>query len=208
MSGAALHRQWSPNSTRVERDVKIAEWNTLLHNALPVATSVAPPETKQRMPLYLVEFADFQCGYCARMHDSLKVMLNRSPYSVQYFYANFPLSAIHPHAYKAALSAGCAQEQGMLPQIMDYLYSHQTVMDATSWNESARQVRVPDLAAFQHCMTLEASRRRIEETVRIGRDVGVGGTPSFAVNGVLLGGVRTVGQLERALHKAVEQNAR
>ena len=197
MTGTAVRRQFFPSRTApASSDVPIKEWDALLSSAFPVLGSVSSNLDTGKTSLTVVEFADYQCPYCAHVHDSLKAFVKRSPRSVRYYFANFPLTSIHPYAYRAALASACAANQGQLLPIMDELYGHQAAIGHSSWDEIASRAKIADATAFAECMREEQPRARIEESIRIAKLVGVGGTPSFAVNGVLLGAVRTVRDLE------------
>ncbi|MEM3122105.1 MAG: DsbA family protein, partial [Candidatus Pacearchaeota archaeon] len=64
----------------------------------------------------IVEFSDFQCPFCARVHSDALAKFKQSNYfksgEVNLVYKQFPLNSIHPQAQKAAEASVCASKQG------------------------------------------------------------------------------------------------
>ena len=71
----------------------------------------------------IVEFADFQCPYCARMSETLEAVLRRYGSQVRLIYKHYPLS-IHKDAPRAAEAAVCAEEQDGFWPMHDLIYAH------------------------------------------------------------------------------------
>ena len=65
-------------------------------------------------PVKLVEFADFECPFCKRVHTTLKKIMADygSDGEVAWVYRHFPGDSIHPKARKEAQAAECANELG------------------------------------------------------------------------------------------------
>src|SRR5512141_1433644 len=63
----------------------------------------------------IVNYDDFQCPFCARMHETLtNDILKTYGDKVRVVYKDYPLTEIHPWAKRAAIDANClaAQNQG------------------------------------------------------------------------------------------------
>ena len=76
----------------------------------------------------IVEFADFQCPFCAREAPVLEDALAPYGADVRLVFKHFPLASIHPYAQHAALAAECAGEQGMFWQMHDLLLAAGTLI--------------------------------------------------------------------------------
>jgi protein-disulfide isomerase len=135
----------------------------------------------------VVEFADFQCAYCADFaRRALPLIRQRQP-TVAFVYRHWPLS-IHPFAFDAAVVAECAAEQGRFEAIHDALFANQDSIGVWPYDRFARLAEVPDLAKFARCRANPAVRARVDTDRRSAIALGARGTPTFIVNGVLLAG--------------------
>lgn len=63
-------------------------------------------------PITMIEYSDFQCPFCERVHPTLKQIMTAYPDKVRWVYRDFPLTMIHPEAQGAAVAAECAAEIG------------------------------------------------------------------------------------------------
>src|SRR6266852_9091619 len=77
-------------------------------------------------PVTLVEFGDFQCGFCKRFHSDAYGELKRNYIDtgkVRFVSRDLPLE-FHPYAMKAAEAARCAGDQQKYWELRDALYSN------------------------------------------------------------------------------------
>lgn len=140
-------------------------------------------------PVQIMEFADYQCPYCARFGTFtgrlIKQNYVRERELARWVMYDFPLG--FPNSLSSSLAARCAGEQGGFWPMHDLLLSRQT-----EWGPSESPVRVfsgyagelgLDRAAFRACIE---ERRHLEEIIasrRYGEELGVQGTPSIFLNG-------------------------
>jgi protein-disulfide isomerase len=142
----------------------------------------------------IVEFADFQCPYCASARNALDQVLREYPHKVKLVYRNFPLD-FHPDsmlAHRAALAAG---EQGKFWEMHDLIFSHQRAMKRDDLFSMARSLGL-DMDRFTADLQSEKLQHEISADREDGRRQGVQGTPTFYVNGQQLVGAATVAQFE------------
>lgn len=138
-------------------------------------------------PVTIVEFSDFQCPFCARFaRDVLAPARARYPAAISVMYRHWPLS-IHRFATDAAIASECAARQGRFEQYHDALFATQDSIGAWSFQRFARIAGVPDLAAFTRCLSDAEAAARVSRDRRAAIAVGAAGTPTFIVNGVVLG---------------------
>src|SRR5262249_38661116 len=102
---------------------------------------------------------------------------------LRFVFRNFPLTQIHPYAQHAAEAAEAAAAQGRFWPMHDLLFAHQRALDDAHLAAYARQVGL-NTAAFEAALTAHTYAPRVLAAVQSGAESGVGGTPTFFINGV------------------------
>lgn len=78
----------------------------------------------------LVEYGDYQCGYCRRAHAGIqRLQEERLPGQIRYVFRHFPNTRLHPDAQRAAEAAEAAAAQGRFWDMHNYLFEHQDGLD-------------------------------------------------------------------------------
>jgi protein-disulfide isomerase len=149
-------------------------------------------------PAKLVEYGDYECPYCAAAHQVVKAVQERLHDDVCFVFRQFPLSDMHPHAEKAAEAAEAAGEQGKFWEMHDILYENQESLEEGDILEYAGGIGL-DVSRFLAVLREGEPARRVREDFISGIQSGVGGTPSFFINGVLYEGAYEVDSLLGAL---------
>jgi protein-disulfide isomerase len=161
----------------------------------PVHAAFAGPEDAV---VQVTEFSDFECPYCSRAADTLKGLKDKyAGKPVQFVFRNFPLS-FHPNARPAAEYAQCAQEQGKFWEMHDGIFARQRELSTDVLKEVASAAGL-DASKLESCLGAGLVGQQIEEDMRKAQEVGVGGTPSFFVNGQTFAGNPTVEGLSEAI---------
>ncbi|HTR21128.1 MAG TPA: thioredoxin domain-containing protein [Gemmatimonadales bacterium] len=141
-------------------------------------------------PVEVVEYADFQCSHCGEfailqfptIRDSL-IRTGRLRWRLREFPLGFPFSRI------SSLAAQCAGEQGRYWEMADALFEHQAEWAARVSSDPSSKLRDyarsagVDAAKYDACMDSKRYAGRIEFSHQEGLARGVGGTPTFFVNG-------------------------
>ncbi|HWO13328.1 MAG TPA: thioredoxin domain-containing protein, partial [Polyangiaceae bacterium] len=170
-----------------------------LRPAPPVPPKVAA--FYQPGKINVVEFADFECPFCRRLHSELKQIISDYPGKVHFVRLHMPLER-HERARPAARAAVCATRQNHEESMADYLFAAEN-LDDKAILEGAKRVGL-DLAAFKSCLTDPATDRSIDEHVAILRDAGFQGLPTTYV-----GASKIVGaQPEEVFRDAFDQAGR
>lgn len=136
-------------------------------------------------PVSVVEYADFECPYCAEAAPGIRLMLARYGDRVRYAFRHFPLEDVHPHALAAAEASECAAVQGQFWPMHDLLYRRQGKLTRTDLNGHAREVGL-DVKRFDREMDGHLHVAKIHEQYRVGRQSRVRSTPGIFVNGLIL----------------------
>ena len=153
----------------------------------------------------IVEFADFQCPFCATEADNLRRLLSQYPGDLAVVFRHFPLQHIHPHAYSAAVASECANAQGRFGPFHDLLFDRQDQIGEAEWAALAWLVDA-DTATFSKCMNEAWPRERVDEDLRTAKHLNLTGTPSVIVDGLLLPGTPSVDVLREHIDRALQQN--
>lgn len=148
-------------------------------------------------PVTMVEFSDFQCPFCERSESSVKAVLKKYGNRIHFVYMDFPLT-IHHNALRASLAARCAADQGKFWQYHDALFADQSALDAKGLKATAARLGL-NTKTFDKCLDTQKHLAQVRATEQEGAEVGVNGTPTFVINGVMLSGAQSAGQLEETI---------
>ncbi len=134
---------------------------------------------KMSDPVVVVEFADYQCPPCGYAFQTMPNILAKCSKKVCVLFRNFPLTAIHPHAYSAACAAEAAYEQGKFKAMHDYLYKNQTNLCRSSYIDEATKLNL-NIANFKKALGTSAEKIVNRDMVDA-KTLGIPGTPTFIV---------------------------
>jgi protein-disulfide isomerase len=155
---------------------------------IPLGTEVlkidlgdAPQKGATEPTLTLIVFSDFECPYCARMKATLEALHKQYPGDLRVAFRHFPLP-FHNNAMAAALAAIAAGQQGKFWEMHDVLLANQRELGPADLQRHAQAIGL-DLAKFQAALADPDNKARVEHDLDLGKRFGVGGTPSFFLNG-------------------------
>ncbi len=146
--------------------------------------------------IVMVEFSDFQCPFCATANQNVKQFMAKHKDKVTLVYKHFPLTQSHPEALPAASAAWAANRQGKFWEYHDVLFANQARLGESLYIETATKLKL-DLNKFNADRKLAPDS--IVKDFRLGRQLGVEGTPTFFMNGEVLSGAATLADFEKAL---------
>jgi cyclophilin family peptidyl-prolyl cis-trans isomerase/protein-disulfide isomerase len=136
----------------------------------------------------IVEYADFQCPYCATVGPVLDELREAFPEDVRVVYRHYPLQSIHDKAVLATQAAEAAGLQGEFWAMHDLLYAKQadwsdlSVEDFKTWvTEEAAGLGL-DEEQFAADLTSEEITALAEDTWKTGQEIGIPGTPFIMIN--------------------------
>ncbi|NOT24815.1 MAG: thioredoxin domain-containing protein [Acidobacteria bacterium] len=155
----------------------------------------------------LVEFSDFQCPFCARVMPTLKRIKDTYGDRVRIVWKDFPLTAIHPQAFRAAEAGQCAREQGKFWEYHDRLFANQQALDVEFLKKYAADAGL-DATKFGACMDTAKYGDRVQEQMGIGTRLGVESTPTTFVNGRLVSGAQPYEVFAAIIDEELERAAK
>ncbi len=135
----------------------------------------------------IVEFADFQCPFCARSEPALdRVRAAYGPEVVRIVWKNLPLP-FHLHARPAAEAAMGVFALGGNDAFWKFYHSAfqgSAELEAENLERWAKDAGTRDIGAWKAGLDSHAWSAAIDDDLREAQALGVDGTPTFFVNGV------------------------
>ena len=189
-----LGRSAQPGSTRGRlKATTVADWR----NLAAAGRRIGPDDAR----VTIIEFSDFQCPFCADLHENLKRIRERYPTEVAVVYRHFPLVKVHPFAENAAHASERAAEQGRFEAFQSALFRNQGLIGIAEWTVYARAAEITDLPRFQECYEHRTHASRLAEDIAAGERLGVIATPTVLINGIRLDGAPSLDHLEYLVEK-------
>lgn len=133
----------------------------------------------------IIEFSDIECPACKLASTYPKRFLNDFESNVSVEFRHFPLTSIHPYAYKSAIAAECANDQGKFWEFVDLAYKNQDKLTVSDLKKYGKQVGV-DIVSFNACVESDAKNEVVDKFLREGYALRIPGTPTFFVNGNMI----------------------
>jgi len=146
----------------------------------------------------VIEYADFECPYCAALTarlDQLQLRLG---------FRHFPVRSSHPRAWPAACAAEAAGLQGRFWEMHDLLFADQGRLEDPHLWERARVLDL-DLDRFEQDRRSDAVGRRVRRDFESGVRAGVVTTPTLLIGGRMYPGRRyaeALAQLPLTSHRS------
>lgn len=151
----------------------------------------------------LVEFADFECPFCARASGSIDDVRAHFGPRLRYVFRHLPLVDVHPHAQMAARAAEAAGAQGKFWEMHDALFADQEHLDYSGLVARAREIGL-DVQRFDDALDDHAIGARVREDISSAQASGARGTPTFFVDGELWTGATDAASLIAGLDAALD----
>lgn len=148
-------------------------------------------------PITIVEFFDYNCGFCKRAFDPLMRVV-RANADVRLVFKEYPiLSESSRHAARTALAIG---------DTMDFLTFHSRLMSARGALSPARITEIVkelDLGSPKG-RTDDEIDAHLAATAALARDLRIDGTPAFIINGEIYRGALSEEEFADVIEKARE----
>jgi protein-disulfide isomerase len=129
----------------------------------------------------VIEYADFECPYCAA--QSLRLSNAR----LRRVFRHFPVRSSHPRAWAAACAAEAAALQGRFWEMHELLFADQGRLDDPHLWERARTLGL-ELQRFECDRRGDAVLARVRRDFQSGVRAGVVTTPTLFWDGRMYGG--------------------
>jgi protein-disulfide isomerase len=164
----------------------------------------------------ILELSDFQCPTCANAHEKLEPLIKQHLGKMNYVRIDLPLFEHHEWAVPAAMGARAIQRVAPAKywQYVDYVFKNQETIGKRKFDEVFKEFAGDhdlDLAALLKIYNSKSERQALLDQVSRAFAVGVASTPTFVVNGQIMGfgpeGAFTIDSIKTALGVATTKKA-
>ena len=169
----------------------------------------------------IVNFDDFQCPFCARMHQTLATDVGKLYGDrVKVIYKDYPLVQIHPWARHAAVDANCLNDQSNAAywNFADYVHASQKEIGGPpEKRQLADQTIALDKAArdqgkkmgldaprLEACLTKQDDSA-VRASMKEGDALGIESTPTLFINGERISGAFPLEYLRPIIDRALKE---
>ncbi|OED48264.1 hypothetical protein ACH42_02495 [Endozoicomonas sp. (ex Bugula neritina AB1)] len=130
----------------------------------------------------VVEFADYNCGYCRTSKSEIDKLMKQYKDKVKLHYVDFLVTEKGVPGVSTATARGayCAGKQDKFWEFYDLAYEKPITL-ATA-GDVAENLDL-NQEKFTLCVTSDESRQFVLDSNKLAMDLGVSGTPTFFVNG-------------------------
>jgi len=182
-----------------------------------IDTSGRPTRGAKASKVVVVNFDDFECPFCSRMHQTLfPEILKEYGDRVTFIYKDYPLAEIHPWAIHAAVDANClaAQNGDAYWDFADYIHANQREVS----NEKTSGARLEaldkltmlqgqkhnlDVVKLQSCIKAQ-DESVVKASMKEAEAIGVEATPTLFVSGEKVDGAQSISEMRAVLDRALK----
>ena len=146
----------------------------------------------------VVEFFDYNCGYCKAVHDDA-LKLVRDDANIRYVYKEYPI--LSPASTTAAKAALAARVQGKYAEAHNALMSHRGRLDDSVIMRLMGDVGL-DLTKLKADMESSPVKQALESNQTLGAKLEINGTPAFIIGDELAPGAIKLDEMKRMVAEA------
>ncbi len=161
-----------------------------------------PSKGPEDAPITIVEFSDFQCGFCKRVEKTVDQLFVEYPGQIRVIYRDFPLRN-HNRATPAAIAARCAGDQDKYWEYHENLFEVSGSLSDEDLLDRAETVGL-DMDVFSECVESQAHADAVKLSFAHGSMVGVKGTPTFFINGRQIAGAKPLADFKAIIDEELE----
>lgn len=149
----------------------------------------------------LVEYADFQCPYCAAGYQTVEELRKKYGNDIRFIYKHLPLP-FHPQAMPAAqwLEAIAIQSPEKAWKFHDIIFENQDKLGGDFLRKTAKDLGV-DVEKCEKEIDSQTVKDRIVADMDEAKKYGFEGTPGFLLNGVPVRGANPPAYFEGIIEK-------
>ena len=185
------------NDTKFQSKLPEPEAPTLSLNLDPY-----PWKGAEDAPVTIVEFADYNCGYCQNAKPEIDKLMKEYKGKIKLYYVDFLVTekGVPGNSTATARGAYCAGQQDKFWEFNDLSYEKRDL----SATDVAAALKL-NQKEFSTCIASDESKQFVLNSNQLASDLGVSGTPTFFVNGQRLHTHEVAADLEAEIEKRLKQ---
>jgi len=146
----------------------------------------------------VVEFYDYQCGYCKMSEDAIEKLIKEDK-NVKFIFKDFPI--LGPASAEAAKASLASVKQGKFQAFHDTLMGKKDHLTSDMIYQVAKEVGL-NVDQLKKDMTDASVTDALNGNLKLGQDIGARGTPMFIINDNVFPGALQYDQLKQAVSDA------
>jgi uncharacterized membrane protein/thiol-disulfide isomerase/thioredoxin len=166
--------------------------------------SVVPSQVRELFvagKINVIEFADFQCPHCRRLHPTLKALVEEYGDRVHFRRLHMPLAS-HALAEGAAKAAVCGERLGQGEPMADRLFEGE--LGPEHYLGYAKELGL-DRARFEECLEAPETSKAVDDDIERFHKADLRGLPTTFVGDQLVRGARPMAVFKDAFEQAAQQ---
>jgi len=150
----------------------------------------------QNPQLTIIEFTDYMCFQCGKMHTYLRRLISKYPDKIRLVHRHFPLDrhsnplikeAVHEKSGLLSLLAIYAQDQDKFWTVNDILFREARQTKRFNFNAIAKEAGL-DLSNFRTALSENELTAHLFADIQAAASHGINATPSYLINGKIYPG--------------------
>lgn len=174
-----------------QRAVLVSQQDEIFHSQSPIMGNPDGDVT-------LVEFFDYQCGYCKRVLNDVFAVTEDDP-GLRVVFKDLPI--LGPVSTVAARAALAARNQGLYTEYHNALMGHRGQLSEQIIFDIAGAVRL-DVGRLRRDMEAPEIRDELNANIRLAQQLGIRGTPAFVIGDQVVPGARSLQEIESFIERA------
>ena len=157
-------------------------------------------------PYTIVEYGDFQCGFCLKASGSIQEVHGVLGDRLRYVWRHAPLTQFHPNALAGAEASEAAALQGRFFEFERGLFADQENQRPSDIVRLARDLGL-DVERFERDLTSPEVTGRVQDDILDAEAMGITSVPTLFINGRRHTGPYDAQSLIRALERTAPDSA-
>lgn len=169
-----------------------------------IDTAGRPVRGNKDAKITIVNYDDFECPFCSRMHAAILDVLKQYGTQIKVIYKDYPLTEIHPWANRAAVDSDCLalQNADAFWDFADYVHGNQAGITGreehrtqAGMSEAIDKVTLDigrkrnlNVEQLQACVKNQSENGTLKKSVSEANGLDVSATPTMFINGERLEG--------------------
>lgn len=147
----------------------------------PIISEKDPALGVDKAAVTIVEFSDFECGFCKAQEEKIKKMIDKYEGKIKLIWKDYPQNNPETISFKAAVAARCAGEQGKFWPYHDLLFENNNNLNERTFTRIAKFLEL-DTDRFNKCLTEQATKNSVLDNIFEANSLDINGVPFIFVN--------------------------